>query len=226
MQTVLGFLLIVLIGAFIVAMIKPRLVFRREMGRGKAAGILAAGIVTCMALGVAITPQQEKPGQQEQAAAKPAAPQPEQQRVPLDMTPQQILDAFNAAATDLDSPVRIVGSKSEEGPVARSTQAIINKHLGLVISQGLTESRATEATLICTGDGTTLSGQNILLGIYQFIAAFTPEATDQGRKAVLGDLGINDEQGLREKAVSVVGEVRFTLLKTEGMGIWLIAEHR
>jgi len=226
MNSLLAFLIFVGLISGVAAMFAPgKFVFwRLQAQRSRKAGLLYLGVmILAFLLFSATMPTSGQTSQSTKApAAAPAStPAPATPPKTLSLTPAQIVRAFNAQARQFESNLRAGKLTMEEGPIANSGTVVINQYLGMVITQDKQSKKATSVIFIGSGDGTPQSGINVFLGLTQFIAALTPEASPEERRGILQDLGLLDGQNMPKKASSDFQNLHFSMTKSQTLGLMI-----
>lgn len=204
----------------------------KKVVQEKKAGRIGCGVIllVLVILG-AIGSQQDKKAPPRPAAQTTAqaptvsAPAPQEEPAPkvekpapvFNITVKQFVDNYNKAAKAADSSQRARALPSK----GQSTQVEITKNNGVVISTS-DSGKIVHFMYIGTGDGTTQSGAQIILGMAFAIGAIKPDWPTSKRRDVMRALGLLDGS-MPEKSSAVVGGVKFDFMFSQGTGVFFSA---
>lgn len=153
-------------------------------------------------------PTQEQPS----VAAKPQAPE-----AVFDLTPKQFVANYNNALKGIDTKQRAKITKTS----GDSVQLEMSKYCGALLStaQG---GKISSVMFIGAGDGSALSGADIMLGIAFTIAGVRPEWPAARRGKIINRfMGKNGE--IPNQASTTMDGVKFDFSFTQGVGIFFTA---
>lgn len=142
----------------------------------------------------------------------------------FDFSVKTFIKRFNKSAKQLKQPTihksTVLNKDDNSGKIY--TLMSSNKNIGFIVS---TDNRGIvkESTMMGSGDGTPASGLRIIMGMASYFDVFDPEITANGRGKILRELGITSGS-IPDKSTCTQKNVKYTLVNTKGVGLWIIAE--
>lgn len=152
------------------------------------------------------TPQQNPPADAPKEQAETPKPV-------FNLTPEQFVKNFNAAAKGIDTKLRAKITKTSSG----SVQLAMSKQCGAVLT--MRDGKIADVVYIGVPDGTMDSGSEIVLGIAFTIAGVRPDWNPEKRGIVLKRL-MGDTRKMPEDAKTDLDGIHFELSFAKGTGLF------
>jgi hypothetical protein len=238
MQSLFGFLFIMMIPVLLVGMIRPQVFADRKTGEVPPRKVIATGgvavmLISLVMIGVlgdepasapAVTDESVLVDQDAEVVNFPVKEAPQELlRQPLGLSAEAFKTGFNNAAKNAQSEFRIDKINVERGPANDTFTSYLSKNNALIGTLDQ-DGNLKSITSISTGDGTIESGADMIILSALIVRAVSPGMD----KKQAGDIALNlirktNENG-GETAKKQVGNVEYFAMFSESLGFWFGAE--
>ena len=160
---------------------------------------------------------------------KPEEPKPEEvkeeQEKEFGLNPAQVKDNFKKFNNSLgDQKLKISNEKSEKGEI-NTDMFCASEHVCYVVASSPKTGKVTGITMIGSGDGSTQSGFNIIMGVGGIISMTDTNTTKEDRGNVLAGLKLigDSKSDLKKSRDYVYKNVKYSWIFSEQIGVMLSA---
>lgn len=147
----------------------------------------------------------------------------------FNFTYQEFLQRYNKSIRTLDPKTNIsfkMKEKTDNGEFLTLQFVSDSELLGMIGEADNKTDAMRSVVFICGGDGSMSSGVTVMFGLASVIMAIeNPDMPLNQRKSILEDLGITNNKLINTGKVETVrqNKYKYSISKTEKMGIWLTA---
>lgn len=150
------------------------------------------------------------------ADTQPATAEAIQQPKSLGYTLETYTERLNHLLEKADRPYRIDAKDIEHGETISVLKSSMGKHAVVLVSMATKTGQVRDVVLIAGGDGTMRSGAEIIIAASAVLTAAVPGAELSQSGAWVKEI--------IEGRPQVVGSVKLSAKRTDGMGTWFTAE--
>jgi hypothetical protein len=138
----------------------------------------------------------------------------------------ELAKRFNEFAVNGKLDFRMNDVKIEQGEVKNTFRYMFNDNIGFIGAVNKSDNSISSLSMIGTGDGTAVSGANIIIMMVSIIAVTDPSIQPDNRADILKRLGMFDKS---KKITDMEGHViqngiKYSIASSPAMGLWFSAE--
>ncbi|SEG35025.1 hypothetical protein [Paenibacillus sp. UNC499MF] len=143
----------------------------------------------------------------------------------IGITANQFKTAFNKAAAEFKSDLKIGSLKVEDGAVQNTFSTKLTEHLYVNGSVNKSDGKLREVYVLGNGDGTPKSGADLMVSFGLIVTATNPNLSADERGTVFKDLGlIGDNVDIKKLDKSIVRKnIKYTIKYMDQIGFMFIA---